>query len=50
MAFIGFSRVFLGGHYLSDVIAGYGLGLAWGALVFTLIERLSFRRRAASVR
>jgi membrane-associated phospholipid phosphatase len=50
MAFIGFSRVFLGGHYLFDVIAGYGLGLAWGALVFTLIERLSFRRRAASVR
>ena len=50
MAFIGFSRVFLGGHYLSDVIAGYGLGLAWGALVFTLIERLSFRRRAASIR
>jgi len=50
MAFIGFSRVFLGGHYLSDIIAGYALGLAWGALVFTLIERISFRRRAASAR
>ena len=50
MAFIGFSRVFLGGHYLSDVIAGYGLGLAWGALVFTIIEKLFFRRRAANAR
>jgi undecaprenyl-diphosphatase len=39
MAFVGFSRIFLGGHYLTDVIAGYGLGLAWGALVFTIIER-----------
>lgn len=47
MAFIGYSRVFLGGHYLTDVIAGYGLGLAWGALVFTLIERLFMRRRSA---
>ena len=47
MAFIGFSRVFLGGHYLSDILAGYSLGLAWGALVFTVIERLFLRRRAA---
>lgn len=27
--FIGFSRIFLGVHYLSDVIAGFSLGLFW---------------------
>ncbi len=37
--FIGFSRLFLGGHYLTDLIAGYALGLAWGALVYTLLEK-----------
>jgi undecaprenyl-diphosphatase len=26
---IGFSRVYLGAHYLSDVLAGLSLGLAW---------------------
>jgi undecaprenyl-diphosphatase len=39
--FIGFSRLFLGGHYLTDIIAGYALGLAWGALVYTLLEKYS---------
>lgn len=45
MAFVGFSRLFLGGHYLTDIIAGYGLGLAWGALVFTVIERFFMNRK-----
>lgn len=40
MAFIGFSRVFLGGHYMTDIVAGYALGLAWAGLVFTIIESL----------
>jgi undecaprenyl-diphosphatase len=26
---IGAARLYLGAHYLTDVIAGYGLGLAW---------------------
>lgn len=47
VAFIGYSRIFLGGHYLTDIIAGYSLGLAWAALVFTLIERLFLKRRNA---
>ena len=29
MLFIGFSRVFQGGHYLTDALAGYGIGIAW---------------------
>ena len=39
IAFIGFSRLILGGHYVSDVAAGYALGLAWAGLIYTLIER-----------
>jgi undecaprenyl-diphosphatase len=45
MAYIGFSRLFLGGHYLSDLIAGYALGIAWAGLVYTLIERTFMKRK-----
>lgn len=31
---IGFSRIYLGYHYLSDVIADYGVGLVW--LLFSI--------------
>jgi membrane-associated phospholipid phosphatase len=47
MAFIGYSRLFLGGHYLTDIVAGYGLGLAWAGLVITLIERFFLRRKTS---
>lgn len=45
MSFVGFSRVFQGGHYLSDVLAGYALALAWGALVYTVLEIFTLGRR-----
>ncbi len=45
MLFIGFTRVFESGHYLSDVLAGYAVGLAWGALVYTLLEGIAVRRK-----
>jgi len=50
MLYIGFSRLFLGGHYLTDLLAGYALGIAWAGLVYTLIERISMRRKSSNVR
>jgi undecaprenyl-diphosphatase len=42
--FDGFSRVFQGNHYLTDVLAGYALGIAWAALVYTVIERFFIKK------
>ncbi len=33
--FIGFSRIYGNQHHLSDVLAGYAIGLGWGLLVET---------------
>jgi undecaprenyl-diphosphatase len=43
MLFEGFSRIFQGNHYLTDVLAGYALGIAWLVLVCTLIEIIFMR-------
>ncbi len=43
--YVGFSRLFVGDHYPSDVLAGYGLGLLWGGLVYTLVELIAKRRK-----
>lgn len=48
---IGFSRLYLGVHYLSDVIAGFSLALAWVALCVVLLHlrlRLKARRSQTS--
>ena len=42
IALVGFSRVYLGVHYLSDVVAGYAVSLAY-LLVFTSLVGLYLR-------
>ena len=43
---IGFSRIYLGVHYPSDVIAGYAAGFVW-VMTVASVDRLLLRRRAS---
>jgi membrane-associated phospholipid phosphatase len=51
VALIGFSRLYLAVHFLSDVVAGYALGALWLAVCFTglaFVSRRAELRRASA--
>ncbi|RIJ37857.1 phosphatase PAP2 family protein [Pontibacter oryzae] len=41
---IGFSRIYLGVHYLSDVLAGFMLGAFWLLVGISIVEVMLYRR------
>jgi undecaprenyl-diphosphatase len=46
---IGFSRIYLGKHYLSDVVGGFAFGAGWLAAWIAVIELMGWRHRRQSV-
>lgn len=50
MGFVGITRIFTGGHYMTDVLAGYAVGIAWSGLIYTLIETIFQKLRIHHVK
>ena len=47
---VGFSRIYLGAHYFSDVVAAFAAGAAWLAICLTAVETLRRHRHLSSRR
>lgn len=46
--FVALSRMYLGAHYMSDVVAGMAAGIAWVAFCLTAIEALRRHRNGST--
>lgn len=47
VALVGFSRIYLGVHYLSDVLAAISMGMVWLVICLIAVRGLAHRRGAA---
>jgi len=45
---LGFSRLYLGVHCLSDVLVGYSFGLLWLLLAISILEWFTYGRKPIS--
>ena len=43
---IGLGRMYIGDHYLTDILGGYALGTAWAGLIWTTIEMVAWRQKS----
>ena len=47
VALVGFSRIYLGVHYLSDVLAAVSMSMVWLVACLLAVRGLAHRRGAA---
>jgi membrane-associated phospholipid phosphatase len=47
VALVGFSRIYLGVHFLSDVLAAISMSIAWLVFSLVVVRAIAKRRRAA---
>ena len=48
VAVVGFSRIYLGAHYLSDVLAAMSMSMVWLVICLISVRGLAHRRGAAA--